>query len=246
MRKETAAIAAFYEARAYAPLWVQDGAPQRTRPRSVISEPRGRQRLRPRRRGLRRPEHSPRADPGTLAGAELTLTRSALLYARPRARQAYHEALRRCLNSNLDRKPQLPRSPRPFSTDLAAASDPGAALLAMHPKHPAVRAAAPGLHRGRRRQGGAGRRRQGRALRLRQAPARQHGAVALDARRHWANSISGTTCRSSCRRVFKDGEVMRTERIVAGELGKQTPIFSRPAEVRRAAAHRGSCPKASR
>jgi murein L,D-transpeptidase YcbB/YkuD len=29
-------------------------------------------------------------------------------------------------------------------------------------------------------------------------------------------------------RVVKNGEVLRTERIVAGEIGKQTPIFSRP------------------
>jgi murein L,D-transpeptidase YcbB/YkuD len=29
-------------------------------------------------------------------------------------------------------------------------------------------------------------------------------------------------------RVVKDGQVVRTERIVAGEIGKQTPIFSRP------------------
>ena len=45
-------------------------------------------------RGLRRPALDAVAEPGTLAAGEMTLTRSALLYARTRA-AAHHEAVRR-------------------------------------------------------------------------------------------------------------------------------------------------------
>ena len=44
----------------------------------------------------------------------------------------------------------------------------------------------------------------------------------------WASIYVWNNIPEYTQRVVKGGEVVRTERIVAGEIGKQTPIFTRP------------------
>ena len=52
--------------------------------------------------------------------------------------------------------------------------------------------------------------------------------MALDARRHGSIVYVWNNIPEFTQRVIKNGAVVRKERIITGEIGKQTPIFSRP------------------
>lgn len=121
------------------------------------------------------------------------------------------------LSSYLDRKPQLLAATIVLDR-IAAAEDVGAEMTGFHPRHPEFE-------------------------RLRQAYLGQRLArgTSAEGRRLLANMEQWRWMPADLGqlyvqvnlpefvlRVVKNGEVIHTERIVAGEIGKQTPIFSRP------------------
>jgi murein L,D-transpeptidase YcbB/YkuD len=125
------------------------------------------------------------------------------------------------LSSYLDRRPQL-LAPGAILEGIAAAEHPDAYLRGLNPQHPQFE-------------------------RLRQkylaliGRSSNHAALGAEAKRLLANMEEWrwmpvdmgalyvwNNIPEYLQRVVKNGEVIATERIVAGETGKQTPIFSRP------------------
>ncbi len=128
------------------------------------------------------------------------------------------------LSSYLDRRPQL-LSPKIMIEQIAAAEAPDGALRSLHPQHPQFEQL-----------------RQAYLTALAQSSkGRRAGTDAAEAKRILANMEQWRWMPANLgpfyvwnnlpeytQRIVKDGEVIQTERIVAGELSKQTPIFSRP------------------
>ena len=223
--EERAAVAGFYDARQGAPLWTtNDGlTPKGEALKAELAEA-GEWGLDPVDFALPGAVgHSP-ASPETMADTETVLTFAAMKYARyARGGRIMHPAAD--LSSYLDRGPQL-IEPAALLRDLASSADIAATLRAFHPHHPQFE-------------------------KLRQVYLKIRGdskshkkgvkAVSADARRilanmeqwRWMPIDMGETyvwnnIPEFIQRVVHDGQVVRTEKIVAGELSKQTPIFSRP------------------
>ncbi len=153
------------------------------------------------------------------ATAELTLSRAALLYAR-HARGGRIPEPAEMLNTNLDRKPQL-LDPKTVFEGLASATDVSAYMAGLHPKHPQFE-------------------------KLRQAylatlPADRKGPLSAAAKRIRANMEMWrwmwddlgelhvfNNIPEFMQRVYRNGEVIRSEKIVAGMIDKQSSVFSRP------------------
>jgi len=222
-KKERAALLAFYAARAYAPLWVDakgftadatavtdafatagdwglDSA-DFTAPKLETAE-----------------ADAGHLSPETQAAAEVELSRTVLKYARF-ARGGRILDLAGQLNTNLDRKPQL-LDPAKVLDGLAAAPDKGTYLVGTHPQHPQFQ-------------------------RLREkyaeAIAKTGGKPNAAAKRllanmemwRWMHDDLGAlhlfaNVPSYMIDVVKDGTTIHSERIVVGETGKQTSIFTRP------------------
>ena len=216
--KERAALIAFYGARAFAPLWV-NAQGFNSDANGVIEafSTAGSWGL--------APEDFPapkiaggELSPEAQAAAEAELSLTVLKYARyARGGRIMRPAEQ--LNSNLDRKPQL-LDPAKLLDGLAAASNKAAYLVGTHPQHAQFQ-------------------------RLREkyveALAKNGGKPNAGAKKilanmemwRWMHDDLGdlyllANVPTYMISVVKDGAVVHTERIVVGEIGKQTSIFTRP------------------
>lgn len=236
--EERAAIAAFYTARSGAPLWLNDGH-FNARADSLLNEF-----AKSADWGLDPADFAPPASlsdaqtPETLAATETALTLAAIKYARyARGGRIMHPAQE--LSSYLDRAPQL-QDPKLTLAGLAATQDAATTLRALHPQHPQFE---------KLRQ---------KYLSLRGTPKPQTAtkssrkasttttanpfrALSSEAKRVLANMEQWRWMPENMGdlyvwnnipeytlRVVHDGQMIHTERIVAGLISKQTPIFSRP------------------
>lgn len=219
--RDAAALTAFYESRSASPLWITpSGLNDKAKSAIAEIENAGAYGLDPKAFAL--PATPDSAAPEKLAEAEIKLSAAALLYAR-HARGGRIMKPPEQLNSNLDRKPQL-IDPKLVLDGLAANDDAGAHLRSLHPKHPQFE-------------------------KLRQAYLKEIGTktgegpvkLSANARRlranmemwRWMWDDMGdvhvfNNIPEFMQRVYKNGEVIRSEKIVAGMLDKQSSIFSRP------------------
>jgi murein L,D-transpeptidase YcbB/YkuD len=221
-KAEQAAVNDFYAARAWAPLWATtDGlSANATRALAEVQEADD--------WGLsKRDFPTPAATalgggkrtPEAVAAAEAEIAFTLLKYAR-HARGGRIINPTEQLASYIDRRPQLLKPPVVLA-GAAEASDPAAYLRGLHPQNP-----------------------QFEKLRQKYLAARGHKPGSkedLEARKiltnmeqwRWMPNDLGVAyiwnnLPEFMQRVVVDGEVVRYERIVAGEIGKQTPVFSRP------------------
>ena len=154
-----------------------------------------------------------------LAVTELAFSRAALVYARHArgGRILYPAAM---LNSNLDRKPQL-WSPIVVMADLAESDDMAAALARLHPIHPQFELL--------------------RQAYLEETGSEGKGKLSAKAKRLRANMefwrwmwddlgalYIFNNIPEFMQTVVRRGEVIRREKIVVGEIGKQSSVYSRP------------------
>jgi murein L,D-transpeptidase YcbB/YkuD len=226
-QKERQALAELYAAREGKPLWLDhDGAfNERARSAKAALLSAGDWGLQAADFALPRSLDTAAAFPTaeTRADAELALSLAVLKYAR-HARGGRILDPTAMLSSYLDRKPQLIDA-KAVLERVATADDAGTALTQFHPRHAEFE-------------------------RLRHAYLAARGAAApkghargesAEAKRllanmeewRWMPADMGdlyvqVNIPEFLLRVVKNGEVIHTEKIVAGEIGKQTPIFSRP------------------
>ena len=218
-KKERAALLAFYGARAYAPLWA-DAKGFNADATGVIAAfgTAGEWGLDPADFAAPKVDAAGELSPEAQAGADVDLSRLVLKYARF-ARGGRIMSPAEQLNSNLDRKPQL-LAPEAVLADIGAASDKAAALVGTHPKHSQFQ-------------------------RLREtyvaAIAKTGGKPNAAAKKilanmemwRWMHDDLGdvhlmANVPSYMIEIVKDGKAIHTERIVVGEIGKQSSIFTRP------------------
>jgi len=212
------ALKAFYTDRGMAPIWMAaDGATQKAKALASEIADAAAYGLDPKAFDI--PDLAAKSI-DALAKADVELSLAALKYA-------YHARGGRIpdpaamLNSNLDRKPQL-HEPRAVLEQLSTADDVAKALVAVHPVHPQFE-------------------------RLRQAflaetkDGKGGGKLGYKAERLRANMefwrwmwddlgdlYVFNNIPEYMQYVVKDGKVIRKERIVVGEISKQSSIFSRP------------------
>jgi murein L,D-transpeptidase YcbB/YkuD len=228
-RAEHAALVSFYEGRRHAPLWLTSPEGLSAKAVTLVAEIKraGEWGLDPHDFVL--PAEPPRTGapltPEEIADADVALSLVVLKYGRyARGGRIIHPAGQ--LSSYLDRRPQLLKA-KSILEGIAAAENPDAYLRSLHPQHPQFE---------RLRQ-------KYLALLSRRAPAKSKGpgADGVEANRllanmeqwRWMPADMGelyiwNNIPEYTQRVVKGGAVLQTERIVAGELGKQTPIFTRP------------------
>ena len=212
-RNEHAALLAFYEARGYAPLWLTAQNTFTPKAAAVFAEIK-------------------RADEWGLDAGDFPLPPADVLPASPEAEIQISQAVLKYgryarggrivnpseqLSSYLDRRPQFV-APRAILDGIAAAGEPDAYLRGLNPAHPQFEK----LRQKYLALLGRGKKSSAEAKRLlanmeewRWMPA-DMGSVYI-----WNNLPDFT------QRVVKDGKTVREVRIVAGETGKQTPIFTR-------------------
>lgn len=243
-RNEREALASFYEARGYAPLWLTPrgdlspkalllvaeikradgwGLDARDFPLPTMRDPQG---------AAARVQGADAATPpapATLAETEIGLSQAVLKYGRyARGGRIIFPAEQ--LSSYLDRRPQLLK-PRSILDGIASAEEPDAYLRGLHPQHPQFERL---RQKYLARIGGGNQQRAS-------GQAKPSSAASPDAKRllanmeqwRWMPADMGdlyiwNNVPEFMQRVVKNGEVVRMERIVAGEIGKQTPIFTRP------------------
>ena len=222
--EERVVLAAFYAARSDKPLWIADGQYNK-RALSAWNEmsQAADWGLSPTDFAL--PQPLVTASPeNQQAVAEVALSVTALKYARyARGGRIMHPAVD--LSSYLDRGPQL-LDPTATMTALASAEDSGTYLRSLHPQHPQ-------FERLRQRylslQAGVKPNKKG----VRTVSAEAKRLLANMEQWRWMPSDMGdfyvwNNIPEYTLRVFHDGQMVHTERIVAGLINKQTPIFSRP------------------
>lgn len=219
-KKERAALVAFYEGRSFAPLLVSEQGLQASGAAIV---------------GTLRSAADYGLDPaaftttaldasGSLearAVAEVELQQAALLYAR-HARGGRIIAPSELLNSNLDRRPQL-IAPADVLKGLAEAADAGEWLSETNPRHEQFEKL------------------RERYLAITRDGAGKPKALNSEAKRLLANMEMWRWMAPNLGdmhmianvpefmiRLMKNGEMIHTERVVAGRIDKQTSIFSRP------------------
>ncbi|MEQ1653311.1 MAG: L,D-transpeptidase family protein [Hyphomicrobium sp.] len=215
------ALAAFYATREGAGLWTTDtGLTHKAR--ALIAEIMNAYAYGLDAKDFRLPP-VPDSDTATLttdaaADAELQLSLAALKYARfARGGRISDPAAQ--LNTNLDRRPQW-IEPKIILDQLAASNEPDAVLRGLHPKHPQFEKL--------------------RELYVNALP-KAGTAMSASTKRlranmemwRWMNPDMGSlhvlnNIPEFMQRVYKDGEIIRSEKIVAGMLDKQSSIFSRP------------------
>ncbi|HZV21663.1 MAG TPA: L,D-transpeptidase family protein [Hyphomicrobiales bacterium] len=229
-RNEREALASFYKARAYAPLWVTASGQLTPKAQLAIAEigRAGEWGLDPRdfpvpavtseaadaRIKAALPNEAPAAQ--TAAAAEIKLSLAILKYGRY-ARGGRIMDPSEQLSSYLDRKPQLLK-PAAIMEGVTAADEPDAYLRSLHPPHPQFEQLRQKylvlLNRGRK---------QSAEAKKLLANMEEWRWMPIDMGEFYIwNNIP-----EFMQRVVKNGQVIRKERIVAGETGKQTPIFSR-------------------
>jgi L,D-transpeptidase YcbB len=220
-RNERAALLAFYEARSYAPLWVTPAGSLIPKTSLLAAEIKRADEwgLDPRDFPL-----PPGLDQGTatlapekVAAAEVKISLTVLKYGRyARGGRIINPAEQ--LSSYLDRRPQLLK-PASILDGIAATEQPDVFLRGLNPPHPQFE---------RLRQ---------KYLTLlgnhKQQSAEAKKLLANMEEWRWMPVDMGdlyiwNNLPDFTQRVVKNGEVVRKERIVGGEVGKQTPIFTRP------------------
>ena len=226
-RKDQEALKAFYEARSYAALWVTgNGVSAKTPLLLAAFKDADAYGLNP--KDFQLPKES--AATGSLderAAAELKLTLAALTYARfaRGGRIADPAAL---LTTQLDRRPQW-IEPKLVLDGLAAAPDAGAYLSSLNPKHAQFEKLRQLYIAERAKTDGP-----------KLSPAAKHLRANMEMWR-WMPGDMGLKTGDAAngmyvlnnipefmQYVYKDGQIVRTERIVAGKIDKQSSIFSRP------------------
>lgn len=221
-KAEQAAVTTFYTARAWAPLWASAEGLSANASR-VLAELQEADDWGLSKRDFPTPAAnalagSPRT-PEQIAAAEAEIAFTILKYARfARGGRIINPTEQ--LTTYIDRRPQLLKPPVVLA-GAAEATDTAAYLRGLHPQHP-----------------------QFEKLRQKYLASRGHkpgSKEALEARKvltnmeqwRWMPADLGhayiwNNLPEFMQRVVVEGEVVRTERIVAGEIGKQTPVFSRP------------------
>lgn len=219
---DQAAIAEFYAARGGKTLWMTDTAVT-SKARALIGEIKNADAYGLSAKDFRLPD-VPESDTATLtteaaANAELQLTTAALKYVRfARGGRISDPAAQ--LNTNLDRRPQWV-DPKIVLEQLASSETPDAVLRDYHPKHPQFEKL--------------------RQLYVKSLPANPGAPLSASAKRlrtnmemwRWMNEDMGAmhvfnNIPEFMQYVYKDGQIVRAEKIVAGMLDKQSSIFSRP------------------
>ena len=220
-QREAAALTAFYEGRNAAPLWVT-ATGLNDKAKSAITEIQNAGAYGLDAKDFALPATPGDSTPATLAETELKLSAAALLYAR-HARGGRIMKPAEQLNSNLDRRPQL-IEPKLVLEALAANDDTGAYLKSLHPKHPQFEKlrqaylAAVGSKTGSTEKP------------LSSAAKRLRANMEMW---RWMNEDMGdvhvlNNIPEFMQYVYKNGEIIRSEKIVAGMIDKQSSIFSRP------------------
>jgi murein L,D-transpeptidase YcbB/YkuD len=221
-KKERSALLAFYAARAHAPLWV-DTKGLNADANALIAEfaKAGDWGLDP--RDFPTPKIEPAAGdltPEAQAAAEVDLSLAILKYARY-ARGGRIVSPAEQLNTNLDRKPQLLDAAAVLD-GVASASDKGAYLIGTHPQHPQFQRLKEKYVEAIAKTGGKP-----------NAAAKKILANMEMWRWMWADLGDMhlfANVPSYMITVMKDGAAIHTERIVVGEIGKQSSIFTRRLE----------------
>ena len=220
-RKDREALIAFYAGRACTPLWLDKGA-LGPRAAALIGEIRNADAYGLDTRDFKLPAAPVAgASPDQLADAELQLTLAALTYARY-ARGGRIADPADMLTTNIDRRPQW-LDPKAVLARLAGSEAPDAVLRDLEPKHVqferlrqlyvAALAKSDGIDK--------------------LSPAAKRLRANMEMWRWMPDDMGGTlyvlnNIPEFTQYVYKDGQVIRTERIVVGELDKQSAIFSRP------------------
>ena len=221
-KAEQAAVSEFYAARGWAPLWATAGGLTDNAKRA-LAEVQEADDWGLSKRDFPTPAATALSDgvrtPEAVAAAEAEVAFTILKYARhARGGRIINPAEQ--LSTYIDRRPQLLKPPVVLA-GAAQANDPAAYLRGLHPQHP-----------------------QFEKLREKYLAARGHKPGSkedLEARKiltnleqwRWMAADLGqayiwNNLPEFMQRVVVEGEVVRYERIVEGEIGKQTPVFSRP------------------
>lgn len=221
---EAEALAKFYEARQFSPLWVDDAGPT-AKASSLMAAIKSADAYGLEAGDYNQPKLEPTTDAQVLAALETRLSKTALLYAR-HARGGRIMKPSEQLNSNIDRKPQL-LEPADILAGIAAADDAGAYLVTTHPKHEQFEKLRQAYLKARGAKDG-----------VIADPAQPLGAAAKRLRANmemwrWMYDDMGemyvfNNIPEFMQRVYKNGQVIRSERIVAGMRDKQSSVFSRP------------------
>lgn len=210
--KEHQALAEFYAARAYAPLWITAGK-LGSSAEQAIAEISNADDWGLKSGDFALPRFALPAGPEAHASAELQLSETLLKYARYARGGRIMDPFTQ-LNSNLNRVPQL-LEPREVLDGVAKATDAAAYLRALHPPQPQFE-------------------------RLRQKYLSVRGRDKVLARRILANMEQWRWMWTDMGdlyllanvpefmvHVVKDGHEIHAERIAVGEVGKQTAVFTR-------------------
>lgn len=231
-RKEHEALLAFYDARAMAPLFVgEKGYNDKGRAIAKEIDNAGSYGLDP--AAFPFPylnadaAGAPDLTPEAAARAEAALARAILKYARF-ARGGRITAPSEQLNSNLDRRPQF-LGPRVVLDEISIAPEPGVYLAKTNPQHPQFERLREKYLAMTRATTDTPKRRTEKAS----ASSTEDRLLANMEMWRWMPEDLGSTYMMAnvpefMIRLVKDGETVHTERVVAGEIGKQTTIFSRP------------------
>jgi L,D-transpeptidase YcbB len=212
------AMQAFYDARAFEPMWMTDGSVSDAA-RALAAEIANGAAYGLNPDAFRLPKLDDLKDAASLARAEFELTLAALTYARhARGGRIPHPAEQ--LNSNLDRKPQL-HDPKVVLDRLAGADDVAHALTAMHPVHPQFERLRQAFLEASEDGNGGGKLNTA-AKRLRANMEFWRWMWDDLGELHVFNNIP-----EFMQYVYRDGEVIRSERIVVGLIDKPTSVFSR-------------------
>ena len=216
---DRAALATFYRARDAAPLWVTPaGASDRGRALAAEIANAAAYGLDP--KAFTLPALDGLAGPEAFATTDYQLSLATLTYAR-HARGGRIPQPAEQLNSNLDRKPQL-LDPDTVIERLATAEDITAAAAGLNPPHPQFE---------RLRQAFLAASGDGKGGGKLSAKAKQLRANMEMWRWMWDDLGElhiFNNLPEFVQRVVKDGKVIHTERIVVGELDKQSSVFTRP------------------
>ncbi len=220
-RNERTALVSFYEARNYVPLWLTPEGRPTAKATALIAEIRRADQW-----GLE-PHDFPlptgfateaaAASPERVAADEIQISLAVLKYGRyARGGRIINPSAQ--LSSYLDRRPQL-LDPKSILDGIAAADAPDDYLRSLHPAHPQFEKL----------------RQKYLALlsRNKQKSAEAKKLLANMEEWRWMPADMGdvyiwNNLPDFTQRVVKDGKIVREVRIVAGEMDKQTPIFTRP------------------
>jgi L,D-transpeptidase YcbB len=220
---EQEALGAFYAARSYRPAWIAENG-LNPRAQAIVAEI-GKAAdwgLDPADFELPRLASTENAtddlSPGAIADAELTLMQAVLKYARF-ARGGRIINPTELLTSQLDRRPQLMK-PANVLDGITAAADTGNYLRELHPPHPQFEKLRKKYLATRVRKG----KRESATARRLLANMEMWRWMPIDL--GYLHVLANVP--EFMMRYYENGEVVHSERVVAGEVGKQTTIFTRP------------------